>query len=614
MAPEIDQKLLEKFQSNFSNLDNLILHNDDAKRNFQQISKFLYDHGQQCVRELDEQIISKSSNGNRPLQNLFIDGFENEQIWQQLEVFNEIFLYNSGKEYSKLLSSKSLISFGLEMNENLKSNDIKSILKKSKESLNIKSKQTISFNLNSIDKSDEIRKETNHQKENHFDCQHVKVDFFDREEMEQFLNDEDEKAMNYDETKEIDDENEIDYFMHSFSSDSDDEYEEAKYSDFFDPPKSNLLKQSIEVDDPAECDPFEDVDDVDLEYEKNEIDMKLKNLADNDDETNIDLDGKSEYEKSQIKLEKKIKKAEEELLMPHNIRWQLSGETIATIRPSNSLLEEHLQFDHVSRPAPIITDETTNRLEELIKQRIKDKVFDDVERKTKPEKEVFEFRKRIMLESEKSKASLSEIYEQEYLRQKEKEQELNSKQDVFQRMSFENEESETKKQIRKEIRLLFRKLDALSAFHYTPRAPEPEVKIINNLPAITVEEVVPETINEMKLLAPEEVFSTRNNKVLQDKTERTKTDKKRARRLKKKKQKIRGQFVQSKSTKLEIKDKLAKKKSLIDAKEDRKSLSSSTKFFERLQEKNLEQKIDRISDRKKAKQVRTNVAKNLKLS
>jgi U3 small nucleolar ribonucleoprotein component len=35
--------------------------------------------------------------------------------------------------------------------------------------------------------------------------------------------------------------------------------------------------------------------------------------------------------------------------------------------------------------------------------------------------------------------------------------------------------------------------------------PAPEVTVVNNLPAILVEEIVPTTVNDSTLLAPEEV-------------------------------------------------------------------------------------------------------------
>ncbi|KAH9426445.1 u3 small nucleolar ribonucleoprotein MPP10 [Dermatophagoides pteronyssinus] len=612
---EIFVKILENFQQLSSNPDNFLLPNEDSSLKFKTITKTIYDHGQKILSDLNVSIKStKEKQSLKPLNNLLVDKFDNEQVWQQLELFNQPFIEHSVTEISKILSSQKPISLNIDMNldKDLNKDNITKPILKSTDNKHVK------FNLEKpTTKIEEVKSTVN------------KFDFFNHEEMERFLDEQDEKEMQQDNNNNADDDIEQIDHLYEFPSDDDDEdddddndNDEMMYSDFFDPPPGTDKQNTMDVEDEEEEDGFEDAD-VDLdtrdfdmnEYdneeddddEENEINKKLKALANNDDDID-DIDGdpdKSEYEKSQLRLQQKIKKAEQELLLPSNLRWQFAGETNAGVRPSNSLLEEHLQFDHVARPPPLITDETTTTLEGLIKQRIKDKVFDDVERKVKPKEQPFEFRRRIMLESEKSKIGLAEVYEQEYLKQqqKQKEQEIGTATDAFVSVG-EAEESETRKEIRRQIRSLFRKLDSLSAFHYTPRPPVPEVKILTNLPAVTVEEVVPDSVSDMKLLAPEEVF------ILQDKGERTQTDKKRARRLKKKKQGVKQKFIQSKM-KLNVSDKSTKRKSEIEAFEDGKSLKSSTKFFERLQEKNELQKIQ-----KKAKPIiiqQANLAKKLKL-
>lgn len=119
---------------------------------------------------------------------------------------------------------------------------------------------------------------------------------------------------------------------------------------------------------------------------------------------------KSSFELRQERLRAKIKEMEDEAIGPKS--WQLMGETKAELRPENALLEEDLVFDHTTRQAPVITEETTRTLEDIIKQRIKDQAFDDVERKVKPVYDATEYKKKLVLDQEKSKFSLAEIYEQ----------------------------------------------------------------------------------------------------------------------------------------------------------------------------------------------------------
>lgn len=151
----------------------------------------------------------------------------------------------------------------------------------------------------------------------------------------------------------------------------------------------------------------------------------------------------------------------------------------------------------ISLLAPVITENVTFQLEDIIRDRIKNKHFDSVERKEKPVETLLEYKKKIVLDQEKSKHSLAQIYEKEFLNQQ---------------MALENENGENKdeepelhKEIKSMMKELFNKLDALSNFHFTPKPMVPELKVVTNLPAIVMEEVAPVTSSEAALLAPEEI-------------------------------------------------------------------------------------------------------------
>nr|5O9E_B Chain B, Putative U3 small nucleolar ribonucleoprotein protein [Thermochaetoides thermophila DSM 1495] len=88
---------------------------------------------------------------------------------------------------------------------------------------------------------------------------------------------------------------------------------------------------------------------------------------------------KSAHERRQAKIAEQIRKLEAELVAKR--AWTLAGEATAADRPVNSLLGEDMEFDHVGKPVPVVTEEVSESIEELIKRRILAGEFDEVLRR-----------------------------------------------------------------------------------------------------------------------------------------------------------------------------------------------------------------------------------------
>lgn len=190
----------------------------------------------------------------------------------------------------------------------------------------------------------------------------------------------------------------------------------------------------------------------------------------------------STFEKQQERLRKTISKLEEENV--NEKPWMLKGEVSGKERPINSLLEEDIDFEHVGKTAPVITEQVTESLESIIKQRIKDRAWDDVERKIIVETSSTTRRKpMIELDMEKSSKSLSQVYEEEIL-SKVNSSSSSSLLDSNQHHDGDADGSgksassapvdDTTRKAHQEISLLFKKicykLDSLSNFKFSPRA------------------------------------------------------------------------------------------------------------------------------------------------
>ncbi|CAG8539157.1 3904_t:CDS:10 [Paraglomus occultum] len=304
---------------------------------------------------------------------------------------------------------------------------------------------------------------------------------------------------------------------------------DIKYADFFETPK-NQRKRKADSADASTSDEYLISDDEEDSASPSEALKKKVNDLFAQDDSDHDDEPKSTFQKQQDKLMKRIKLLEAENVAEKD--WTMTGEASSKDRPINSLLEEDLEYDFVSKPVPVITEDVTNKLEEIIKRRILDGTFDDVERKQDPNFRPFLPSKVIELSHEKSQKSLAEIYEDEYVKQTSGDK--------------TNEKDESLRKEHEQIEDMFKdlcfKLDALSNFHYTPKPPKPEVTVITNVAAINMEEIIPLNVNDSNLLAPEEVYDKKNAEV-KGETELTSADKKNIRvkkkRAKKKAKKMR---------------------------------------------------------------------------
>ncbi|XP_063025609.1 U3 small nucleolar ribonucleoprotein protein MPP10 [Melospiza melodia melodia] len=642
---------------------------DGLAADFRAMTKTLYD-------------LNKGSNIVRggPLKELVIENFDEEQIWQQLELQNHAVLNFFKKSIARdaededlcLLSDQEEDGSGAETSSDKELED--NIMEAETEQMNVHSKDKdknktkakekqskvresimqkdsdedsdIDFDIEALEQQAKTAKETTLRKKGRKSI--VDDKFFKLAEMEAFL----EHAEKEDKEEEEDDD--INYFEDIISDDEEDS-EEAKvkpikssrdmtYKDFFDPADDDdgdddLVANDAEEDQEEEADSaieeqneesmseFEDIDEMVEHMRSKEASKKVTFSLPDDSETEDGTEAqlekdispseiKSSFEKRQEKMSKKIKSLEEALL--EEKPWQLKGEVTGQKRPENSLLEETVLFDHAVRMAPVITEETTFQLEDLIKQRILDEAWDDVVPKEKPKEEAFEYKKRISLDHEKSKLSLAEIYEQEYMK--------------LHQQKTEEEENPEHKEIQEMMDSLFQKLDALCNFHFTPKPPVPEVKIVSNLPAISMEEVAPVAVSDAALLAPEEIKEKNKAGDVKTDAEKTPTDKKRELRRKKlrkrmkrkereKRQKLLEKMKPEQGTKLSKKAAAAKlkrltkegKASLLKDEGKDKALKSSQAFFSQLQDQVRMQIKDASKLKKKQKKEKAISVHKLKL-
>ncbi|CAH0391136.1 unnamed protein product [Bemisia tabaci] len=502
VADQID-RVSTSFQSLTEHPDRYLKAQNDIVEDVKQLVKNSYD----LTKTLEE---NTAVENKESLPELLIEGFDTEQIWQQLELQNQPVLKSLISAISSFKARKSPLTF---------------FPSDESEKKPLKSKVLKDHGSN---KKSTSRKAQSDGEESDEDKQ-SDVDESDKEELNEEMEEEEINEEDLDDDELDDEELGVECYDEELET-----IKKKKKSISKDERKVIIEGEDSDMDEYPEEEEDEGYDDEEAARElfgKGESGSESdstsrKRRAEEEYESDENGEPKSTFEKRQERLRRRIEKLEEDALAEKP--WQMKGEISSKGRPKNSLLEEVLEYQDTSRPAPVITEETSMKLEDVIKQRIKDQVWDDVERKVKPVKGPLEFKKKLVLDQQKSKLSLAEVYEQEFVKQRDA---LNPETaDVTEETPKEHEE------ISNMMSSLFRKLDALSNFHYTPKPAVPELKIINNLPAVTVEEVAPVSVSDAALLAPEEVQRKQKGDLI-GKEERSTTDKKRERRKKKQLQK-----------------------------------------------------------------------------
>ncbi|KAF2431856.1 Mpp10 protein [Tothia fuscella] len=217
---------------------------------------------------------------------------------------------------------------------------------------------------------------------------------------------------------------------------------------------------------------------------------------------------RSTHERRHAKLLTEIRKLEAENVAKRS--WILSGEARAIDRPLNSLLEEDLDFERGGKPVPVITQEITEEIEDLIKRRILSQEFNEILRRRPDELLTGAMARRGRVQDEladtKSAKGLAEIYEEEHLKKNDP--------------NYVDTRTEKLKREHKEIEALWRdvssKLDSLSSWHYRPKPVEMNVQVRSDAPVVSMEDARPSglggEVSTTTQLAPQEVYKAGEGK------------------------------------------------------------------------------------------------------
>ncbi|KAL4036394.1 hypothetical protein IC575_005131 [Cucumis melo] len=476
----------------------------------------------------------KPFNPKSPFDHLLVDGFDAEQIWQQIDLQSQPLLASVRRDLKRFeknpeaisnlkvsLEDKKKVIQEMAIESGEESDDFEEDMKELDEEEDDEEEEEEEEDCD--DKEDGDTEEGEKEKsddevEGEEGNGGIEDGFLKLKELEEFMEEDEvreyglqnkkdgkkeKKQRKTEEESEDDEDDELGEFdLHGEEDEDSSKLDKARYEDFFGAKKKNHLRRKSKLTNGSES----ELSDSGDEEEENETRTEpSENL--------------STHQKRLKKLQSEIEMMEKANLEPKT--WTMQGEVTAMKRPKNSALEVDLDFEHNVRPPPVITEEVTATLEEMIQKRILEGRFDEVQkapkRPTKAPREIKE------LDENKSKKGLGELYEEEYV----------EKTNLATAPSSFTDEAKTEASIL--FKKLCSKLDALSHYHYAPKPVIEDMSISTNVPALAMEEVAPVAVSDAAMLAPEEVFAGKGE--IKEAAELTQSDRKRRRASKKRKYK-----------------------------------------------------------------------------
>eukprot|EP00762_Andalucia_godoyi_P007052 ANDGO_07732.mRNA.1 U3 small nucleolar RNA-associated protein MPP10 len=318
------------------------------------------------------------------------------------------------------------------------------------------------------------------------------AEFFSESDMMRFLEEQDHVE---DEDREDEDE------------DEDFDPSEVGYETFFGQKQEDQGEQDQDQDeDEDEQDPLGSQSGKNADRDEKEqrkvkallAEAKKKSLFDDEDEKEmkkLSQEDQTRFQRQLASMLGKISQLEEENLQKKT--WTLRGEIGAKERPKNSLLEVDIDFDLGVSTAPrLVTEEENSSIEELIKMRIKTQLFDDPVRIEAPSFETEKEQQKV--NDQKDSRGLGEVYEEEFAKA------LAGK--------------PTSNPLHLEIATLFQKvaykLDAMAGFSYVPKpiSLAGSLERPQSVAAIQSDQLVPDAVGSLNMVAPQEVFDPRKEK------------------------------------------------------------------------------------------------------